>query len=82
MPIDTILWIGLVEAYGLDFDDDGNFIIKNSTQLADGQFKSYHHSFGLFKTKKISTVGLFKNGNPIKVTEYDKDGHITTVHTW
>mgnify|MGYP001289967859 CR=1 FL=1 len=79
-PISPIFLSTLVQAYGLDFNSDEKFIIKNSKQLADGEYKSYHHSFGLIKTQNISTIGEFENGEMKKITEYDKYGNV--VNCW
>ena len=79
-PISPIFLSSLIQAYGLDFNSDGKFKIKNSNQLANGKYKTYHHRFGLIQTKDVSTVGEFENGEMKKITEYDKYGNV--VNCW
>ena len=80
--IPPILLVSLMEAFGLEPNEDyDGWYIKGSTKIANGEFVSYHHSFGFFKTDKISAVGLFENGILVKLSTYDKKGNITNEWT-
>jgi hypothetical protein len=77
--LSPILLNTMIDSYGLKGLNDGKVIIKNSTEPANGDYKSYYHKFGLFKSKNISSIGSFENGILLKIIEYDKQGKVVNI---
>ena len=65
----------------LDKEDLDYLYIKGSTQKADGEFKSYFPKFmGFGKTDKISSIGVFKEGELLSYKEFNKYGDV--INYW
>ena len=69
----------MIDSYGLKILSGGKVIIKNSTEPANGEYKSYYHKFGLFKSKNVSSIGSYENGILLKIIEYDKQGKVVNI---
>jgi|TARA_B100000315_G_scaffold245970_1_gene272654 hypothetical protein len=76
MLANDILLSTMYESWGVEPKDDGLLYKKKTGKIANGEFNSFYHSWGFFKTDKLYITAIMNDGDIVELTRYDKQGNI------